>query len=44
MSVYGSTAPWEFYAEAFAEWTLTGGRTSNPAAVMMADVMKWGTP
>lgn len=41
LSAYGQTGPAEGYAEAFAEWILTQGRTSNPAARVYADRYSW---
>lgn len=41
LSVYGQTGPAEGYAEAFAEWILTQGRTSNPAARGYAEAHHW---
>jgi hypothetical protein len=32
----------EGVAEAFAEWTLTGGQTDNVAAQAYARMLKWG--
>lgn len=37
----GVLAPEEGYAEAFAEWTLTAGQTTNPAAIVYADKNGW---
>lgn len=38
----GNRAPREGYAEAFAEWSLSKGKTSNPAALVYAKKFKWG--
>lgn len=38
----GVLAPAEGYAEAFAEWALTQGTTTNPAAIEYAKRFKWG--
>lgn len=37
----GVRAPAEGYAEAFAEWALTDGNTTNPAALVYAERFKW---
>lgn len=48
MTRYGRTgsdgvlAPREGYAEAFAEWALTEGKTTNAAARVYAEKYKWG--
>ncbi len=48
MSRYGTSgvdgvlAPAEGYAEAFAEWSLSDGKTTNPAAQEYARRFKWG--
>lgn len=42
MTRYGKSAPVESYAEAFAEWILTRGQTTNPAAQAYAKRFKWG--
>lgn len=41
LSTYGKKSPIEAYAEAFAEWHYTRGRTQNPAAVAMARSEGW---
>lgn len=41
MSRYGRTDPREAYAEAFAEWFLTCGKTENKAARTYADRRGW---
>jgi hypothetical protein len=41
MTRYGKTAPEESYAEAFAEWFLTKGKTTNPAALVYAKHFGW---
>lgn len=40
--VTGVLAPREGYAEAFAEWSLTNGKTTNAAAKAYADEFGWG--
>jgi hypothetical protein len=42
MTRYGKTAPEESYAEAFAEWILTNGKTTNQAALEYAERFNWG--
>jgi hypothetical protein len=42
LSRYGQTMSEEGVAEAFAEWTLTGGQTDNVAAQAYARMLKWG--
>lgn len=42
MSRYGKTTPAESYAEAFAEWLLSSGRTTNKAAQSYAKRFEWG--
>ena len=44
LSVYGHKSPYEGYAEAFAEWYLSGGRTSNNAAQAYAQRYGWKMP
>lgn len=45
MSQYGNTNKYEQYAEAFAEWHHTNGRTNNPASRALAEMEGWyGTP
>lgn len=44
LSAYGESSPREAYAEAFAEWYLTKGRTSNAAAKHYAQKFGWGQP
>lgn len=41
MSQYGQTHTYEGYAEAFAEFALTGGKTSNLAVKIYADAYDW---
>lgn len=41
LSKYGKKSAVEAYAEAFAEWHYTRGRTKNPAAVSMARSEGW---
>lgn len=41
MSSYGASDPIEGYAEAFAEWSLTRGSTSNRAALSYAHRYRW---
>lgn len=41
MSIYGKTNPIESYAESFAEWHYSRGRTTNPAAIAMARYEGW---
>lgn len=41
LSTYGKKSPIEAYAEAFAEWHYTRGRTQNPAAVALARYEGW---
>lgn len=48
LSEYGSMgSSWgdvnEAYAEAFAEWWLSGGKTTNAAAIAYADMYQWKT-
>lgn len=43
MSDYGMTQGWEGLAEAFAEWHLSEGKTSNLSATMFAKVLGWRT-
>jgi hypothetical protein len=40
--VTGVLAPAEGYAEAFAEWSLTDGKTKNKAAIIYANRSRWG--
>ena len=45
MSTYGQTNQAESHAEAFAEWTLSGGKTTNQAARLYARDLRWpGAP
>jgi len=44
LSPYGKTDYKEAYAEAFAEWSLSGGRTDNPAAIDYARKFGWAKP
>lgn len=44
LSEYGKSSPREAYAEAFAEWTLSKGATSNKAAKDYAERFKWKAP
>ena len=44
LSEYGKSNPHEAYAECFAEWTLTGGKTTNPIARTYADRFHWDKP
>lgn len=41
LSPYGRTNPWEGYAEAFAEWHLSKGKTKNKAAKAYAEYEGW---
>lgn len=41
MSKYGQSSPAETYAEAFAEWAITGGETDNFAAKWYAKEFNW---
>ena len=41
MSGYGRTNPAESYAEAFAEWVNTDGKTDNPAVRAYAERFNW---
>lgn len=41
MSDYGKGSEFESYAEAFAEWSLTGGKTTNVAAQQYAHDYGW---
>jgi hypothetical protein len=38
----GVLTPREGYAEAFAEWSLSRGKTTNPATLVYAERFKWG--
>jgi hypothetical protein len=38
----GKKVPREGYAEAFAEWALSEGKTTNPAALVYAEKFHWG--
>lgn len=42
LSRYGHENQAEAYAEAFVEWSLTGGKTTNPGAQEHAAYYKWG--
>lgn len=42
LSKYGQTNDFEMYAEAFTEWSLTGGSTSNSAVTYYAEKYEWG--
>jgi hypothetical protein len=44
LSAYGESSPREAYAEAFAEWYLTKGHTTNKAARFYAKEFGWGEP
>jgi hypothetical protein len=44
LSAYGQASPREAYAEAFAEWYLTKGHTTNNAALFYAEKFDWGEP
>jgi hypothetical protein len=44
LSYYGQESPEEAYAEAFAEWVLSKGRTRNVAARTYALSFHWGYP
>lgn len=44
LSTYGRTNPDEGVAEAFAEWYLSGGKTTNEAARDYADYYEWPVP
>ena len=41
LSGYGKTERAEAYAECFAQWTLTKGKTSNPLVIKMAKEFNW---
>lgn len=41
LSVYGKANPHEAYAEAFAAWHTSQGKTTNPAAIAYARHEKW---
>jgi hypothetical protein len=41
LSTYGQKSPVEGYAEAFAEWNYSRGRTTNPAAIALARQEGW---
>lgn len=41
LSTYGKKSPVEAYAESFAEWNYSRGRTKNPAAIAMAKYEGW---
>ena len=41
LSEYGRTNHLEGYAEAYAEWSLTGGKSTNAAASMYAETLGW---
>jgi hypothetical protein len=43
MSLYAQENTTEMHAEAFAEWTNTGGNTNNPWVLRMADQYGWST-
>lgn len=42
LSAYGGESPREAKAEAFAEWSLSSGKTNNPAAIDYAKELGWG--
>lgn len=42
LSRYGRTNEYEAYAESFTEYSLTGGKTTNPAVLYYADKYFWG--
>lgn len=42
LSKYGQTNEYEAYAESFAEYSLTGGKTTNPAVLYYANKYFWG--
>lgn len=44
LSEYGRTNPQEGYAEAFAEWWVSGGKTDNKAAKAYAERFGWAKP
>ena len=44
ISDYGKSNAHEAYAEAFTEWTLTGGKTDNKVAQLYAKVFNWDNP
>lgn len=44
LSGYGGTSTHEAYAESFAEWWLTRGRTTNPVAQAYAREFDWRLP
>ena len=41
MSAYGRSSDVEGYAEAFAEWTATGGKTNNQAVLDYGEMFGW---
>lgn len=41
MSAYGKTKPSEAWAEAWAEWFATNGKTENKATIWFADKYEW---
>lgn len=43
MSTYGRSDKYESYAEAFAEWSLTGGRSESPAVSYFSETYNWGS-
>lgn len=44
LSEYGRSQPAEAYAETFAEWHMSGGKTTSPAAQHFARLYGWNTP
>jgi GNAT superfamily N-acetyltransferase len=43
LSTYGRFNDYEHLAEGWAEWSLTGGSTTNPASTYFAETYNWGT-
>jgi hypothetical protein len=43
LSTYGRFNDYEHLAESWAEWSLTGGSTTNPASTYFAGRYNWGT-
>jgi hypothetical protein len=44
LSEYGRTSPEEAYAESFADWFTSGGKTQNPATLAYAVFHGWEVP